>query len=510
MTSSTSKTNYLDRLLEWPAYAAMVLAGLQITVWTLIPALSHDAPPLDVVESYVWGKEWVIGTYKHPALPAWVLELSRDLTGAIGWPAYLASQIFIALTFLFVFTLGRDLMGSKRALAGVLLLTGIFYFSWPSIEFNHNVAQMPYWAGISWAVWRARQRAATQWWVLLGAMAAQSLYAKFSSALLLVVVATWLLSDPALRQQLRRPGPWVGLLVFLILAAPLLFWLLSNGFQPLVYAAERGSHSREGPLQFLGAQMLALSGMLAMLWWAGLLPRFAPVTVPSATIANPAPVEELHPLAVRYLAYMTIVPIIVPFVVGIASGSGMKSMWGAPMLSLSGLLAIALTADRFSPVALQRIARAAVAVLTVVPAGYALDTLYEARLTNRPKRQNWPQAEIAHRFATVWRQNTGTELAIVAGGHWVAGTIALKPGPMASILTLGDLSISPWISADRLRQQGVLVVWEERANRPGPPDELLPLIGNRERLQLHFPWKRFPNAPELVIGYAIVPPNLAN
>ena len=95
----------------------------------------------------MWGREWVIATYKHPALPSWVLEATRILTGAVGWPAYLVSQLFVAATFLFVYLLGCDLMGRQRAAAGTLLLTGIVYYSWPTPEFNHNVAQTPFWAG---------------------------------------------------------------------------------------------------------------------------------------------------------------------------------------------------------------------------------------------------------------------------------------------------------------------------------------------------------------------------
>jgi hypothetical protein len=97
----------IARLL-WALYALSPLAGtpgalvtaaaaLQVVVWTITPAIINSAPALDVIEGYMWGREWVLPTYKHPAMPSWVLEASRLLSGgAIGWPAYLASQLFIA------------------------------------------------------------------------------------------------------------------------------------------------------------------------------------------------------------------------------------------------------------------------------------------------------------------------------------------------------------------------------------------------------------------------------
>ena len=90
-----------EQVLQSPAALVSLLIVGQIVAWTLAPALTHSAPPLDVVEGYMWGREWVIATYKHPALPSWALEASRLATGAVGWPAYFVSQLFIAATFVF-------------------------------------------------------------------------------------------------------------------------------------------------------------------------------------------------------------------------------------------------------------------------------------------------------------------------------------------------------------------------------------------------------------------------
>ena len=49
-----------------PARLVGLLAVSQVLVWTLAPTLTHSSPPLDVVESYMWGREWVIATYIRP------------------------------------------------------------------------------------------------------------------------------------------------------------------------------------------------------------------------------------------------------------------------------------------------------------------------------------------------------------------------------------------------------------------------------------------------------------
>src|SRR5262249_29623953 len=232
-----------------PATLVALLITGQIVAWTLAPALTHSSPPLDVVEGYMWGREWVLATYKHPALPSWALEASRILTGAIGWPAYLLSQLCVAATFLFVYLLGRNLMGPSRAAAGTLLLTGVAFYAWPTPEFNHNLAETPIWAALPWALWHAVNARSSLWWVLSGALAALGMYAKFSTALLLVVLAAWILADPQARARLRTPGPWLALLAFAILLAPMAVWLNANAFAPLHYAALRSTVLGGGGLQ---------------------------------------------------------------------------------------------------------------------------------------------------------------------------------------------------------------------------------------------------------------------
>ncbi|MGX7873674.1 hypothetical protein ACVDG5_013725 [Mesorhizobium sp. ORM6] len=57
-------------LLRHPWYLLALLCLVQILCWTVVPSLVDPAPPADVVEGFMWGREWVLLTYKHPQLPA--------------------------------------------------------------------------------------------------------------------------------------------------------------------------------------------------------------------------------------------------------------------------------------------------------------------------------------------------------------------------------------------------------------------------------------------------------
>jgi 4-amino-4-deoxy-L-arabinose transferase-like glycosyltransferase len=498
-------TRRADNVLDDPTALVALLVTGQIVAWTLAPVLTHSAPPVDVVEGYMWGREWVIATYKHPALPSWALEASRLLTGAVGWPAYVVSQLFVAATFVFAFLLGRDLIGPCRAAAGTLLLTGIAFYAWPTPDFNHNVAEMPFWAALPWALWRAMKRRGLGWWALVGALGAGGLYAKLSTALLLVTLAAWILCDARARQCLATPGPWLGLVIFIAAAAPLTFWIVAHDLAPLKYAAVRSAQMREGsgwvvPV-FLINVALNLAGMLAMLAVAGLIGRHRRKS--GAAGSEPPPAVAAH--ALRYLIVLTTVPLGLAIVAALIAGANLKSAWSSSMFNLAGILAVALTTERLDITALRRIAICAAIAIVVVPLTYAVVIASGPSRDGAPLRVSWPQAEISKRFAAIWARETGRPLRIVSGDHFVAGLVGMTAKGRPSILNNGDPAFSPWITRERLKRDGMLIVWEASTKRI--PPALQQLVAAAPARDERFRWRWSKDRGDLVIGYAIVPPN---
>jgi 4-amino-4-deoxy-L-arabinose transferase-like glycosyltransferase len=436
-------------------------------------------------------------------LPSWALEASRLLTGAVGWPAYLLSQLFIGATFIFVFLLGRDMTGPRRAAAGTLLLTGVAFYAWPTPEFNHNVAETPFWAALPWALWQAVERRRMGWWALVGALGAGGLYAKLTTALLLLTLAAWMLWDVRARECLRTRGPWIGLALFVVLVAPLATWLVTHDFLPLKYAAARTAQSSTGGIAlFVLSVALNLAGMLAIMAIAGLLWPWR-----GAFAGRFDPEPPPNPVARRALAYLMLLtfgPLLIAILAALVTGSNLKSAWGSSMFSFAGILAVALTSPHFDGASLRRIAVSAAVLIVVVPTGYAITFMASPSRAGAPVRVTWPQAAISKRFSAVWASETGRPLRIVAGDDWVAGLVGLTAKDRPSILNRGNLTYSPWITPERIEREGMLIVWDESSRRI--PPQLEPLVAARPAREERFNWKGPTGRGDLVIGYAIVAP----
>ena len=193
-------TNFIERYSLW------LLIALQVLVWGFIAPAFHTALPLDVAELMTISGEGVIANYKHPNLPGLLLDLFIGLTGNLE-VVYLLSQLSIVAAYIAIYFLSKEFIGKQKAIVATLLTSSIFYYHWPTPEFNHNVLQIPLWAMVTLCAWRAVNTKKYVYWVGLGFIAGAMVWTKYSAGILLFWVFIWLLVTPAGRASFKRFGP---------------------------------------------------------------------------------------------------------------------------------------------------------------------------------------------------------------------------------------------------------------------------------------------------------------
>jgi len=244
--------------------------------------------------------------------------------------------------------------------------------------------------------------------------------------------------------------------------------------------------------------LINLVGVAVMLVGAGLIGRHRS----GLEIVAESPQLPVDRRALRYLVVIAAAPLVFAVVGALLTNSNLRSAWGSPMFGLIGLLAVALTSDRFNSTVLQRLAYQAATLLVILPVGYALVIRFHVPPSRAPLRVNWPQSEIADRLTTVWARETGKPLRLVAGETWVAGLIALASKDKPLVMGHGDLAPLPAIDRSRLDAEGILIVWAS-------PDARLPLsIMASSPGEERFRWQYSSGSGDLVIRYAIIPPPL--
>ena len=126
-----------------------------LVLWTVVPTIVNHNLPLDTIEALAWGSNLDWGFNKHPPLSALFLEIFFNIFGPQDWAYYLLSQIFVIISFYFVFKLSNEILDNLHlSFISVLLLEGIFFYNFTTPEFNVNIAQLPFWALTVYFTWK--------------------------------------------------------------------------------------------------------------------------------------------------------------------------------------------------------------------------------------------------------------------------------------------------------------------------------------------------------------------
>src|SRR5580698_8298889 len=380
--------------LKSDAHSLAHLILAQIVIWTVVPWLFAVSLPLDVVSDGLgWGHEWQWGYFKHPPLPSWMAEAFFDALGNVG--PFLLSQIAVSITFAFVFLIGREMMPSRQALIGTLLLVGVYYFSIPTPEWNHNIAQMPVWAWASFAYLKAIRNGRWRWWAMLGLACGVAVLTKYASAVLFLAILAHMLSTRKTAAAFATPGPYIALAVLLAVIAPHLVWLVQNHFPTFNYAAARAGHGETvvhrilAPFGFLLSQIATLLPALIIAAAIGLL--------------RCTPLPRLDDENFRFLVFLGVGPALITAVISLLSGFGIRDMWGAPMWNLTGLLIVYTMQPRWPQISMPALYGWLLALFVVMPFAYVVATALGPEWRSKPSRTEWPDRALAETFSASWQ-----------------------------------------------------------------------------------------------------------
>lgn len=243
----------------------LLLLGSALSLWLAV------AMPVFAQESYYWSyaQHPDLSYFDHPPMVAWLIWLSTHLLGDGPLGIRLGSWLCGTVVVLTGLRLLGEWGASPRA-RRIWLLFGLAVPTAVATRFltNPDPALCCFWMLTILALWKARS-GSLRWWVLAGFAAGCALLSKYTAGFLVVGGAVLLCVDPALRRQIRRPGPWLGVLVATLTFLPVMWWNWSNDFVSFRFqTAGRWQHAHFG-LQWLGelvgGQLLVLTPVVAVM-----------------------------------------------------------------------------------------------------------------------------------------------------------------------------------------------------------------------------------------------------
>ena len=216
---------------------------LHLSLWTLIPSFSNVNLPLDTIEALAWGSNLDWGFNKHPPFSAFAVEFFFIIFGNNDWAYYLLSQIFVVISFYFVWKVSNELLKDKiYSLLSVLLLSGIYFYNFTTPEFNVNVSQLPFWALSVYFFWKGINYNKNLDWILFGIFSALGFLSKYLFIyILLALFVFFIFNYKKYKKSLNKY--FFSIIISLVLLTPHFFWLFENDFITILYGLNRSGLS---------------------------------------------------------------------------------------------------------------------------------------------------------------------------------------------------------------------------------------------------------------------------
>ena len=281
----------------------------------------------DVITELMWGQEWLLLPPRHPPLPNWILNIFFQIGGVHS--TAIIGPFFYGLTLFMVYLFARRFVAPHQALLSAILLVSLYSNSLLIIKYNHNTAQLIFLILVMYLFYACLQGRGLHYWCFLGAAAAACFLTKYSAVFLLICVPGWLLLDPQARKLLSTRGPWISLLVFLLLISPHLTYLFL--YDGSIKHLHRGRY-HEGFILSQAVRnhswMFSILGLTGFLW--------------KGTFSWNRHLSRDN----RFLLVFALLPFFLPLLTGSIIGQKFLFHWFWPCFLLSGLLVMRFLGGR--------------------------------------------------------------------------------------------------------------------------------------------------------------------
>ncbi|WP_435162594.1 glycosyltransferase family 39 protein [Candidatus Pelagibacter bacterium nBUS_25] len=383
--------------------------------WTLVPSITNHNLPLDTIEALAWGSNLDWGFNKHPPMSAFFPEVFYQIFGSQDWAYYLLSQIFVLISFYYVFKFSKEIFNNNLlGLISVLLIEAIYFYNFTTPEFNVNVCQLPFWSATvyySWKIYNSKEVKFSDCF-LVGLFAAFGFLSKYLFVYLLASIDLLFMYLIFIKKDRKFDFKYlITLEVFLIILVPHLIWLNNNEFITITYGLARTGLEQSSvfdhikfPFIFLTKQIGLLIPFLVLVWLLVKKIKFK---------------FNFKDKKLLFLLFINILPIILMFLTSVVIGSKIRTMWMTPFYLFFGTLFVYLFQAQINFKKLKPFMVGFIFLFFLSPIFYAY-----VSLSKEDKRTDYPGKGIALKTKYAWDQQFNTKINVVYGNEWNAGNLS--------------------------------------------------------------------------------------
>ena len=400
-----------------------IFVAAHLLFWTLVPSLTNQNLPLDTIEHLAWGSNLDWGYNKHPPMVAAVLEFFYQIFGSKDWAYYLLSQIFVIISFYYVYKFSKEILKNDiLSLISVLLLESIYFYNFTTPEFNVNVCELPFWTATvyySWKIFKSKDIKFTDCF-FVGLFAAFGFLSKYLFIYLLVSIELLFFYLIFVKKEKKFNFKYlITAEVFLIILVPHLIWLNNNEFITIKYGLARTGLEQSSIIDHLKFPLIFIAKQIGIL-----IPFLFLILLLVKKIKLRIYLKDKKLL---FLLAINILPIILMFLTSVLTGSKIRTMWMTPFYLFFGTLFVYFLQEQINTKKLKSFMVGFIFLFFLSPTLYAYVSIIK-----EDKRTDYPGKGIAVKTQYAWDQQFNSKINVVYGNEWNAGNLSyhLKSRPI--------------------------------------------------------------------------------
>ncbi|HEX5219521.1 MAG TPA: glycosyltransferase family 39 protein [Verrucomicrobiae bacterium] len=253
---------------HWLRAGYLVIAVLTLARWLYIAGRTIELSE-DEAYQWVWSKHLALSYYSKPPLIALTQWLGTALWGDRAFGVRFFSPLIAAtLGVMFLRFFARE-VNPRTGFFFVLIVTAVPLLTVGATLLTVDPLAVLFWTAAMFSGWRAVQpNSPLSTWLWTGLWMGLGFLSKYTSPLQWMCWAAFFVLWPPAREHLRRPGPYLALLINLVCTLPVIVWNWQHHWITVRHVASHGGVGKAAqPLskhlswffEFLGAEFVLLN-----------------------------------------------------------------------------------------------------------------------------------------------------------------------------------------------------------------------------------------------------------
>ncbi len=175
----------------------------------------------------------------HPPMVAWLNLIGTTILGNTEYGVRIGAFISWIVAAVFAFKLTKEMFSRTAAMWMLLLMSSLPFFFGTAIILTPDAPLTACWAGALLYLYRALVRGRPRAWLGVGICVGLGMLSKYTIALLGPAALLFMLIDPGARKWLKRPQPYLSVIIAIALFSPVIYWNSQHEWVSFLFQSSR-------------------------------------------------------------------------------------------------------------------------------------------------------------------------------------------------------------------------------------------------------------------------------